>query len=142
MHINFRIPTALATAALCLAILSSCATQPPAPAAAPPTDDASELLGRWTVDLRSSPSEAAYTQPFIVESVDVTKRSITGSFYNSAISWSRTNTVWGKVVVTFITSDGQGDYVHTATLENGKLVGTSTARHRNLLVPWTATREK
>ncbi|MDX2220663.1 MAG: hypothetical protein SF172_16715 [Burkholderiales bacterium] len=138
----------LASAALCLAVLPSFASQPAVPAAsATPTAtasaaDATQLAGRWTVDLRSAPGEAAYTQPFVVESVDVAKRSIAGSFYNSTISWSRINTAWGKVVVTFVTSDGQGDYVHTATLENGKLVGTSTARHRNMLVPWTAVREK
>jgi len=132
----------LAIAALCLSVLPSWATQPPAPPPGPPIADANQLLGRWTVDLRVGPSEAAYTQPFVVESVDVAKRSIAGSFYNSAISWSRISTAWGKVVVTFVTSDGQGDYVHTATLENGKLAGTSTARHRNMLVPWTAEREK
>ena len=47
----------------------------------------------------------------------------------------------GKLVITFITSDGQGEYVHTATLQGGILVGSSTAKHRNMLVPWTATRE-
>lgn len=108
--------------------------------AAKPANPA-QLAGRWTVDLRSSPSEALYTQPFVVESVDAAQRSIAGSFYNSTISWSRINTAWGKVVVTFVTSDGQGDYVHTATLEGDKLVGTSSARHRNMLVPWTAVRE-
>lgn len=142
MHMNFRFPVQIATAALCVAVLPSFATQPAAPPTAPAAADPSQLLGRWTVDLRSAPGDAAYTQPFVVESVDAAKRSIAGSFYNSTISWSRINTAWGKVVVTFITSDGQGDYVHTATLENGKLAGTSTARHRNLLVPWTAAREQ
>lgn len=123
-------------------------TPAPAPAsasasapAAKPAVSAKVLEGKWVVDLRGSPSDAAYTQPFVVTAVDEAKRSIAGNFYNSEISWSRINTAWGKVVVTFITSDGQGDYVHTATLQGDTLVGSSTARHRNLLVPWTATRQ-
>ncbi|MCU0866255.1 MAG: hypothetical protein MUC36_20920 [Planctomycetes bacterium] len=134
--------TLLLTAALGLCSATGCATRR---AAAPPAQtrpcEPGDLVGRWTVDLRASPGEAAYTQPFVVESVNATKGSIAGSFYNSTISWSRLNSAWGKVVVTFVTSDGQGDYVHTATLENGRLVGTSSAQHRNLLVPWTATRD-
>jgi hypothetical protein len=94
--------------------------------------------GQWTVDLRATPSDAAYTQPFRVDSVDVEKRQFTGSFYNSEITWSRYNTVWGKLVITFMTSDGTGDYVHTATQVGTSWVGSSTAKHRNLLVPWTA----
>ena len=132
-------------AGLGLTLLPGCATHPAAasiPQAAPsaPADPAI-LVGRWTVDLRADPGDAAYTQPFVVASVDAASRSIAGSFYNSTISWSRINTAWGKVVVTFVTSDGQGDYTHTATLEHDRLVGTSSAQHRNMLVPWTATRE-
>jgi hypothetical protein len=124
------------TTALCLTLLAGCATQ-----TTPAEPEPGNLAGRWTVDLRASPGNAAYTQPFVVESVDAANRSIAGSFYNSTISWSHINTAWGKVVVTFVTSDGQGDYVHTATLAGDRLVGTSSARHRNLLVPWTATRD-
>ena len=98
------------------------------------------LVGSWVVDLRGSPGDAAYTQPFVVSSVDLAQRRISGSFYGSDITWSRGNTAWGKLVVTFITSDGQGEYTHTATLVGETLVGTSTAKHRNLLVPWTARR--
>lgn len=103
---------------------------------------ATVLEGRWIVDLRGAPGEAPSTKPFIVTGVDEANRRITGSFYDSEISWSRVNTAWGKLVVTFITSDGQGEYVHTATLQGDTLVGSSTARHRNLLVPWTAARER
>jgi hypothetical protein len=98
------------------------------------------LVGAWVVDLRGSPADAPYTQPFVVSSVDLAQRHISGSFYGSDITWSRANTAWGKLVVTFITSDGQGEYIHTTTLEGDTLVGTSTAKHRNLLVPWTARR--
>ena len=98
------------------------------------------LVDAWVVDLRGSPGDAPYTQPFVVSSVDLAQRRISGSFYGSDISWSRVNTAWGKLVVTFMTSDGQGEYTHTATVEGDSLVGTSTARHRNMLVPWTARR--
>ena len=98
------------------------------------------LVGSWVVDLRGSPGDAPYTQPFVVSSVDLAQRRISGSFYGSDITWSRGNTAWGKLVITFITSDGQGEYTHTATLVGEILVGTSTARHRNLLVPRTARR--
>jgi hypothetical protein len=99
------------------------------------------IVGTWVVDLRGSPADAPYTQPFVVTAIDETGRSISGRFYGSDISWSRLNTAWGKVVITFITSDGQGEYTHTAVLEGETLVGTSSAKHRNLLVPWTARRE-
>ena len=98
------------------------------------------LVGSWVVDLRGGPGDAPYTQPFVVSSVDLAQRRISGSFYGSDITWSRVNTAWGKLVVTFITSDGQGEYTHTATIEGETLAGTSTAKHRNLLVPWTAQR--
>lgn len=136
----------LVVAALGLAASASAHAQEkaaPAPALqAKPAISAKALEGKWVVDLRGAPGDAAYTQPFEVASVDEVKRSLTGAFYNSDITWSRINTAWGKVVVTFITSDGQGEYVHTATLQGDTLVGSSTARHRNLLVPWTATRQR
>jgi hypothetical protein len=148
MNVSLRIALCL-----CVALLSaSCAHHAPtsapasAKAATPPwnaaaaTKSISGISGAWVVDLRGSPSDAPYTQPFVVASVDATARTITGKFYGSDISWSRINTAWGKLVVTFITSDGQGEYTHTATLEGDTLVGTSTAKHRNLLVPWTAKR--
>ena len=119
----------------CLAVLtfSACATTPVGPIG-------DQMRGTWTVDLRASPQSEPYTKPFIVESVDETNKTFTGSFYNSEITWARINTAWGKLVVTFITSDGAGEYVHTATLVDGAWVGSSTAQHRNLLVPWTAKR--
>lgn len=117
-----------------------CPAAPSTPAATPTAVSPAALEGAWVVDLRGAPGDEPYTQPFVVEAVDETARSLRGSFYNSEISWSRFNTAWGKLVITFITSDGQGEYVHTATLEGDTLVGSSTAQHRNLLVPWTATR--
>jgi hypothetical protein len=118
-----------------------CAAEHPGPAkTAAPVLSVRSLEGRWTVDLRASPTDDPYSQPFVVESVNETARTLTGSFYNSEITWSRINTAWNKVVISFITSDGNGEYVHTATLQDGVLVGSSTAQHRNLLVPWTATR--
>ena len=119
-----------------LSVLSGCATVP----AGPVTHVSESMLGSWTVDLRAAPGSEPYTQPFIVESVDESNRTFSGSFYNSDISWARLNTAWGKLVVTFITSDGAGEYVHTATLVDATWVGSSTAKHRNLLVPWTARR--
>ncbi len=117
-----------------------CPAAPSTPAATPTAVSPATLEGAWVVDLRGAPGDEPYTQPFVVEAVDETARTLRGSFYNSEISWSRFNTAWGKLVITFITSDGQGEYVHTATLEGDTLVGSSTAQHRNLLVPWTATR--
>jgi hypothetical protein len=136
-------PRCLLLSVLLLSPCISVAQVPPpqTPAAKAPAVSAKVLEGKWVVDLRGAPGDAAYTQPFVVNAVDEAKRSISGNFYNSDISWSRINTAWGKVVVTFVTSDGQGDYVHTATLQGDTLVGTSTARHRNMLVPWTATRQ-
>jgi hypothetical protein len=125
-----------------LLLCSACAHQAPPAASAPWNAQAAtkSLVGTWVVDLRGSRADAPYTQPFVVTAIDEAGRTITGRFYGSDISWSRVNTAWGKVVVTFITSDGQGEYTHTATLDGETLVGSSTAKHRNLLVPWTARR--
>jgi hypothetical protein len=106
----------------------------------PTAESIQSLVGTWTVDLRASPDGEPYTKPFIVERIDASTKSFTGSFYDSEISWSRINTAWGKVVLSFITSDGQGEYVHTCTLQGEQWVGSSTAKHRNMLVPWTAVR--
>ncbi len=139
---NANMMTALAFVALLS--FAACAHHPPQvqnPPALWDSEAATQgLVGAWVVDLRGSPADAPSTQPFVVSSVDLAQRRISGSFYGSDISWSRVNTAWGKLVVTFITSDGQGEYTHTATLEGDTLVGTSTAKHRNLLVPWTARR--
>lgn len=118
-------------------LMSGCAT---VPVATPVVNVAEAMRGTWTVDLRADPQSEPYTKPFVVESVDEANHTFTGSFYESEISWARFNTAWGKLVVTFITSDGAGEYVHTATLVDGAWVGSSTAKHRNLLVPWTAKR--
>ncbi|MBC7624462.1 MAG: hypothetical protein H7232_13865 [Aeromicrobium sp.] len=138
MHASIRISIGLLLIALCAA----CAHR--APTSVDTTWNAAaamkSLSGGWVVDLRGSPADSPYTQPFVVASVDTDGRTITGKFYGSDITWSRINTAWGKVVVTFITSDGLGEYTHAATLEGDTLVGTSTAKHRNLLVPWTAKR--
>ena len=126
--------TGIAFALVSCAQTSSVVT-PTAPSSKPVQE---QLQGTWKVDLRAEPGGAPYFQNFVIESVDVAARSIAGSFYNSEISWSRINTTWGKTVVTFTTSDGQGEYVHTATVQGTLMTGTSTAKHRNLLIPWTA----
>lgn len=131
---------AATTLAACAASRSPTAPAPAAPSPAATTAAPDPLVGAWVVDLRGAPGDEPYTQPFVVEAIDLAGRTLRGSFYNSEISWSRWNTAWGKLVITFITSDGQGEYVHTATLVGDTLVGSSTARHRDLLVPWTATR--
>jgi len=112
---------------------------PPSPPTAPATTPlAKQLTGTWKVDLRAEPGAAPYFQKFVIESVDASGKSFKGNFYNSDISWARINSSWGKTVVTFMTSDGQGEYVHTATIQGKTMTGSSSARHRNLLVPWTA----
>ena len=109
-HLGSIGTVAVVLAAAGLVALPGCATRAELSAPADPA----RLVGRWTVDLRASPGDAAYTQPFVVASVDPAERSIAGSFYNSTISWSRINTAWGKVVVTFVTSDGQGESMQPA----------------------------
>ena len=65
---------------------------------------------------------------------------VTGDFYNSEISAGRYGRNMGRSCVAFVTSDGRGDYQHSACLVDGRMVGQSWAEHRGFLLPWTASR--
>lgn len=130
-----------------LIALSTVTAQEAAPAAAPvppprPLSIApprgGDVIGVWTVDLRTVPSDPPYTQPMNLQ-VDAEGR-VTGDFYNSAISSGRYGHNMGRSCVAFVTSDGAGDYQHSACLIDGRMVGQSWAEHRGFVLPWTAVR--
>lgn len=106
------------------------------PASEPPKSDA--LAGSWTVDLRPSDEAAEYTQPMVLTIAADGK--VTGEFYNSTISDGRYGAARGRQCVAFRTSDGMGEYEHSACLVEGRMIGQSWAEHRGFLLPWTATR--
>lgn len=95
------------------------------------------IEGNWTVDLSTDPA-SPYTQPMQLD-VDVSG-AVTGSFYNTPISSGRFGRNQGRLCVAFVTSDGMGDYQHSACLVDGRMVGMSWAEHRQFVLPWTATR--
>lgn len=97
-----------------------------------------DLSGSWTVDLRPTDDSPAYTQPMnLTISAD---GIVTGDFYNSEISAGRFRKARGRQCVAFVTSDGNGDYQHSACLVDGLMVGQSWAEHRQFLLPWIASR--
>lgn len=110
---------------------------PPTPLSLAPPRGA-DVIGAWTVDLRTVPSDPPYTQPMNLQ-VDA-EGKVTGDFYNSAISSGRYGHNMGRSCVAFVTSDGTGDYQHSACLIDGRMVGQSWAEHREFVLPWTATR--
>jgi hypothetical protein len=121
-------------AALSLLALSSALAQETVPAAAPTND----VVGSWSVDLRVSAADPAYSQPMHLN-VDADGK-VTGDFYNSVISSGRYGRNMGCSCVAFVTSDGVGDYQHSACLVDGRMVGQSWAEHRGFVLPWTAVR--
>ncbi|MEH6792250.1 hypothetical protein [Parasphingorhabdus sp.] len=117
-------------------LLLSAAAQAADEAPAPPAS--AGLSGSWTVDLRPADDSPVYTQP--MELTIAADGSVTGAFYNSEISAGRFGKARGRQCVAFVTSDGQGDYQHSACLVDGRMIGQSWAEHRKFLLPWTASR--
>lgn len=100
------------------------------------TEGIAQLVGEWTVDLRPSLADAAYTQPMVLAIAEDGR--ITGSFYHSEILAGRVGRGQGRVCIAFRTTDGAGLYHSAACLVDGKLVGQTWAEHRNFVLPWTA----
>ena len=106
-------------------------------APAPPARGA-DVAGAWSVDLRIADDGEPYNQPMnLVIAADGT---ITGDFYSSTISSGRYGRNRGRSCVAFTTSDGMGDYQHSACLVDGRMMGQSWAEHRQFVLPWVADR--
>ena len=108
-----------------------------APAAAAPPKFA-DVNGGWTVDLRVSLTDAAYTQPMDLTIAD--DGTVTGSFYQSEILAGKAGRAQGRTCVAFRTTDGQGLYHTSACLVDGRMVGQTWAEGRSFVLPWTAER--
>jgi hypothetical protein len=100
---------------------------------------ATQMDGRWTVDL-STKKDEPYTKPMVLTlNADGT---VTGNFYESEILAGRWKTDRGRTCVSFRTTDGMGPY-HTSACLNGKVVqGQTWAEQRNFLFNWNAVRVK
>jgi hypothetical protein len=106
--------------------------------AAPTNNQAVQLAGTWSIDLRVNLDDAPYSQPMTL-AVDG-EGKVTGSFYQSDILAGRAGTAQGRTCIAFRTTDGQGMYHTSACLVNGTLVGQTWAEGRGFVLPWTATR--
>lgn len=128
----------LLSASALLLIAADQPAEPTAAVTAPAIPRGAALAGAWTVDLRVSEGDSPYNQPMnLTIAADGT---VSGDFYNSAISSGRFGRNMGRECVAFVTSDGAGDYQHSACLVDGRMVGQSWAEHRRFLLPWIATR--
>lgn len=126
----------IAAFALALASMAQAADAPPVePPVEPPAWAA--LEGDWSVDLSTEP-DAPYRQPMVIDVAD--NGTVSGSFYNTPISSGRYGRNQGRQCIAFVTSDGMGDYQHSACLEGGRMVGQSWAEHRQFVLPWVAER--
>lgn len=97
------------------------------------------LAGEWSVDLRVSLADPAYSKAMVLNIAP--DRKITGSFYDSEILAGQAGTAQGRQCVAFRTTDGQGMYHSSACLIDGRMVGMTWAEGRNFVLPWTATRK-
>nr|WP_209023348.1 hypothetical protein [Sphingomonas jejuensis] len=109
-----------------------------APAAA--QQDVQSLAGRWTVDLRPSPSAPAYTQPMVLSIGD--GGVVTGSFYNSEIEDGLAALSNGRTCFAFRTSDGTAPYQSSGCLVGDRVVGQTWSEGRRFLLAWTADRAR
>lgn len=119
-----------------LALAAASLSQPAAAAPAEPPARAA-LEGAWSVDLSTDPA-APYRQPMEI-AIDA-NGVVSGSFYNTPISSGRYGRNQGRQCIAFVTSDGMGDYQHSACLEGGRMLGQSWAEHRRFVLPWVAER--
>ena len=117
-------------------ILAACATAPVSKSA---EVDATVLIGKWQVDLRPAPGDAAYFQEFVVTAVD--GKTFQGTFYGSPVSEGRINTDWSAVRIAFVTGDRSGFYYHSAVLKDGRLEGLTNSTGRNFLSYWSAKKQ-
>ena len=110
------------------------------PAAAQvPAAGAADMAGDWTVDLRPSLEDAAYSQPMSLAVAN--DRTLSGEFYGSPILAGRAGTSQGRTCAAFRTEDGSGPYHHSACLVEGRLVGQSWGEGRGFVLAWTAERD-
>lgn len=111
-----------------------------APVSPPPAASAkfADINGGWTVDLRVSLTDPAYTQPMDVTIAD--DGTVTGSFYQSEILAGKAGRAQGRTCIAFRTTDGQGLYHTSACLVDGRMVGQTWAEGRSFVLPWTAER--
>lgn len=99
-----------------------------------------DLLGKWTIDLRPSPTDAAYLKDFTLS--NYTEKSLSGIFYDTAFEGGKIHTSWGKIYFSFITKDNSGTYFHSGYIENGELHGTTFSAGRDFLMPWTGVKQR
>lgn len=97
------------------------------------------LAGQWTIDLRLSLDDPAYTQPMLLKIAE--DNSVSGNFYGSPIETGRFGEAQGRQCVAFNSSDSSSSYQHSACLEDGALVGVSWNEQRAFVLPWTATKD-
>lgn len=110
--------------------------------AVPATSQAQEaptLAGSWTVDLTTDPAKP-YTKTMVLNLA--ADRSVTGSFYDSAIEAGRWKTDRGRTCASFRTTDGVGPYHSSACLRGTVVEGQTWAEHRSFLFNWQAGRQK
>lgn len=94
------------------------------------------LLGTWSVDLRPTPDAEPYFQELVISKADA--RTFAGTFYGAPVTQARVNADWGTLRIAFVTSDGSGEYHHSAVLERGALLGMSNSTGRDFLARWRA----
>ncbi|WAT18778.1 hypothetical protein OZN62_04195 [Aurantiacibacter sp. MUD11] len=101
-------------------------------------DAASAMAGEWLVDLRLSLEDDEYTQVMVLDVAE--DGGVTGTFYQAEIEDGHAGTAQERTCVSFRTSDGSGNYHHSACLVDGKMIGQTWAEGREFVLPWTAER--
>ena len=129
----------IALALLALPLTTAGFNPAPPPPPVPLSPVYAEIEGEWSVDLRPSLDDAAYSKPMVLHIAP--DKSLTGSFYDSEILAGKAGTAQGRTCVAFRTTDGNGFYHTSACLADGKMVGQTWSEGRSFVLPWTATRK-
>jgi hypothetical protein len=96
------------------------------------------LNGAWSVDLRTTSTAPAYSQP--MELTVAADGAVTGRFYGAPIDAGRASDSNGRTCFAFTTKDGTGPYHHAGCLKGEVVEGQSWSTGRNFLLNWRAER--
>lgn len=121
-----------------LIFIAGCGT--PASVSDASCSDIAQMHGTWDVALLFDISKPPSSTKMIITGDG--NDNISGSFYESPFESSEMTAISGFYIIASATSDGTGEYVHTARYScvDDNFEGQTWSRGRNFLMSWTAER--
>lgn len=99
-----------------------------------------QIFGTWDVALLSDISKPANMTKMVLAGDG--SYEISGSFYNSEFESAEMTAIPGYFIISSATSDGTGEYIHTAryNCSDDSFEGQTWSRGREFLMSWTGER--